>query len=257
MTKLPKEYRFVDFSDYARPFAVFFTKKIIKTKITPVQITWLFTAVGFIAALLLITDSYVMLPAVLIVVKSFLDAVDGELARMRKKPSYTGRYLDSVNDFIVNVFLLLAIAQSVGGNYLLAFLSAVALSIQCSQYNYYYLLQRYLAQGDRTSRINEKEKPVPYHYENANYVFFLHRIYMLIYGWQDKLIYMLDKRALGLKKIPSWFLTLVSINGLGFQLLIISVMIICNYQEYVILFFLVPMNIYMILLFLIRRVFIK
>ena len=43
-----------------------------------------------------------------IILKSGIDAADGELARL-KKTSYFGRYLDSVFDIILNFIILMAI----------------------------------------------------------------------------------------------------------------------------------------------------
>ena len=38
-----------------------------------------------------------------IILKSIIDAADGELARVKQTPSYAGRYLDSVFDIILNL----------------------------------------------------------------------------------------------------------------------------------------------------------
>tara|TARA_B110000037_G_scaffold202963_1_gene245601 strand:- start:4593 stop:4715 length:123 start_codon:yes stop_codon:yes gene_type:complete len=38
--------------------------------------------------------------------KSILDAADGEFARVKKTPSFTGRCLDAVADIILNLFIL-------------------------------------------------------------------------------------------------------------------------------------------------------
>ena len=37
--------------------------------------------------------------------KSILDAADGELARIKMTPSYSGRYLDSIFDILLNLIL--------------------------------------------------------------------------------------------------------------------------------------------------------
>ena len=39
---------------------------------------------------------FMILASFFIILKSVIDAVDGELARMKKTPSYSGRYLDSI-----------------------------------------------------------------------------------------------------------------------------------------------------------------
>ena len=45
-----------------------------------------------------------------LILKSILDAADGELARVKNTPSYTGRYLDSVADIILNAMFFITIA---------------------------------------------------------------------------------------------------------------------------------------------------
>ena len=46
---------------------------------------------------------YYWLAAFFLIFKSILDAADGELARVKQRPSYTGRYLDSVADIVLDV----------------------------------------------------------------------------------------------------------------------------------------------------------
>jgi len=43
--------------------------------------------------------------------KSIIDALDGELSRVKNTPSYTGRYLDSVFDILLNFLFLLAVSH--------------------------------------------------------------------------------------------------------------------------------------------------
>ena len=46
-----------------------------------------------------------------------LDAADGELARLKQKPSYIGRYFDSVSDIILNFFFLATICYIIIGSW--------------------------------------------------------------------------------------------------------------------------------------------
>jgi CDP-diacylglycerol--serine O-phosphatidyltransferase len=52
-------------------------------------------------------------------------------------------------------------------------------------------------------------------------------------------MYYLDKNASESPPFPKWFMTLVSLYGLGFQLLLMSLMLILNLQDYVIPFFII------------------
>ena len=48
----------------------------------------------------LILEGTTVLACFLLIVKGILDAVDGELARIRERPSHVGRYWDTVADTI-------------------------------------------------------------------------------------------------------------------------------------------------------------
>jgi uncharacterized membrane protein len=53
----------------------------------------------------------------------------------------------------------------------------------------------------------------------------------------DKAIYQLDKEAEEADHFPKWFMTALSAFGLGFQLLIISVMLCLGWTAWIIPFF--------------------
>ena len=101
--------------------------------------------------------------------------------------------------------------------------------------------------GDSTSKIFEYKSPKALPGETQKSVDILFKIYTLVYGIFDKIIHFLDSDAYKVKTFPNWFMTLLSIYGLGFQLLIIAVMIPLNLIEYIIPFFIV----YTLLIFVI------
>jgi len=49
MSKLPKEFKFLDLSDYGRPPARWIANALKKTAVTPIHITLLFIFAGIIA----------------------------------------------------------------------------------------------------------------------------------------------------------------------------------------------------------------
>ena len=108
MSKLPKEYQFIDLSDYGRPIAKIIANSLKNTTITPIHDTIGFVISGLIA-IFCILYHYYWAAAFFLVLKSILDAADGELARIKNQPSYTGRYLDSVSDIILNLLIMVAI----------------------------------------------------------------------------------------------------------------------------------------------------
>jgi phosphatidylglycerophosphate synthase len=109
MSKLPQAHRFWDISDYARPGARWLVRVLHPTPIGSITLTWLFTLVGLISITLIYHRKALVFAGILLILKSLIDAADGEMARARNRPSYTGRYLDSINDFILNGLILFAV----------------------------------------------------------------------------------------------------------------------------------------------------
>ena len=100
MSKLPNDYQFIDLSDYGRPIARIIAKSLKHSKFTPVDVTIAFIISGLLGVYCIV-EGYYWAAAFFLILKSILDAADGELARIKKTPSYTGRYLDSVSWVVV------------------------------------------------------------------------------------------------------------------------------------------------------------
>ena len=109
MSKLPVAHQFIDLSDYGRPAAKLIANALKHTAFTPIHVTIAFIISGLMAVFCII-EGYYWLAAFFLIFKSILDAADGELSRVKQQPSYTGRYLDSVADIILNAFFFMAIA---------------------------------------------------------------------------------------------------------------------------------------------------
>ena len=235
MSKLPKQYQFLDLSDYGRPIAKIIAESLKNTSFTPVQMTLAFTVSGMAA----IVSILLYLPwaaLFFLVLKSILDAADGELARVKNTPSHTGRYLDSVSDIILNFFILLSIGIITGDSLLLAFLAFFAIQLQGTLYNYYYVILRNKHQGDTTSRVFEIDAPKALAGEKQSQVDFLFKLYKILYGAFDGVIYFLDPKASQEASPSNWLMTAVSTFGLGFQLLTIGVMLVSGLQSYIVPF---------------------
>ncbi len=236
MSKLPKENQFIDLSDYGRPIAVVLAKTFRNTSLTPVDLTYCFFTAGIIAIAGILNHSYWMVTFFLIL-KSILDAADGELSRIRNTPSYTGRYLDSIFDFILNLGILLAIGHITENSFILVLFAFFGMQLQGTLYNYYYVILRNKFDGDTTSRIFENKVPIAFEGEkqdNVTRLFTIHRACYKVFDW---IIYRMDPQAVQGTHMPNWFMTLVSIFGLGFQLLLIGLLLIMGYKESVIPFF--------------------
>ncbi len=238
MSKLPKIHKFIDLSDYGRPAARIIANSLKNTSITPVQVTVSFIISGVIAITCILYGNY-WTAAFFLILKSVLDAADGELARVKNTPSYTGRYFDSIADIILNFFIFLAIWHITNSSLIYALLAFVGVQLQGTLYNYYYVILRNKFSGDTTSRVFEDKTPTALKGENQRNVNFLFAFYKLLYGVFDKTIYFLDKKAISDKPFNNWFMTAVSTFGLGFQLLIISVMLVLGWAAFIIPFFII------------------
>ena len=159
MSKLPTEHRFLDLSDYGRPIARQIANALKDTNMTPIHVTLLFIVAGIIAIACIINHQY-WAAFFFLIVKSILDAADGELARVKRTPSYTGRYLDSVADIILNFFFLLSIWYVAEGSILFMLMAFLGLQLQGTLYNYYYVILRNKVNGDKTSRVFEHTTPI-------------------------------------------------------------------------------------------------
>ena len=250
MPKLPERNAFFDISDYGRPIA----KKLVvvldkNTSITSIQLTFTYTIVG-VMAIECMYLSYDTLAAILLPIKSMLDAADGEMARVKQQPSYTGRYLDSIFDCFINIGLLFMLTYRLSLSYVYWIILIVCLQLQGTIFHYFYVLKRHQDGGDKTSRVSEWTCPKAYEYESQSIVNFLHIVYCVVYGWQDLFISWMDFHSHN-QHVSKKFMSLVSVLGLGFQLLVLSFCLYSGKLEFMINYILVYSNLYAIFLFII------
>ncbi|MFT4612497.1 MAG: phosphatidylglycerophosphate synthase [Glaciecola sp.] len=236
MSKLPKAHKFLDFSDYGRPIARLIATALKNTSFTPVHVTIAFVISGLIGVVCMLYG-YFWAAGFFLIFKSILDAADGELARIKETPSYTGRYLDSVSDIILNAIILMAVWYISDSNIWMMILAFIGIQLQGTLYNYYYVILRNQFNGDTTSRVFENKTPIALKGEKQSHVNILFKLYKMLYGNFDKAIYALDKNASRGKITPNWLMTSISTFGLGFQLLLIAVLLILGLKDYIIPFF--------------------
>ncbi|RTY92397.1 CDP-alcohol phosphatidyltransferase family protein [Flavobacterium sp. GT3R68] len=256
MSKLAASDKFVDLSDYGRPLAILFANQLKNTRVTPIHVTFLFGISGLIALYCILQNHYFS-AGFFIILKSIIDGADGELARVKNTPSYTGRYLDSIFDIILNFLFLMAICYVSKTSFYITLFAFFCIQLQGTLYNYYYVILRNKSVGgDSTSKIFEYKSPKALPGESQKSVDFLFKIYTIVYGGFDKIIHTLDNDAYKVKTFPNWFMTLLSMYGLGFQLLIIAVMLPMNWIEYIIPFF-IGYSVLIFVLIAIRKTVIK
>jgi len=248
MSKLSAHDQFLDLSDYGRPIGKWFANKLKNTQFTPIHITLLFGVSGLIAIYCILENHY-FLAGFFIILKSIIDAADGELSRVKNTPSYTGRYLDSVFDIILNFMFFMTICYVSKTPFWMTILAFIGIQLQGTLYNYYYVILRNKSVGgDTTSKIFENKSPRALPGESQKSVDILFKIYTIVYGVFDKIIHDLDSDAYKVKTFPNWFMTFVSIYGLGFQLLIIAVMLPMNLIEYIVPFFIIYTSLLFVLI---------
>jgi len=238
MSKLPKAHQFIDLSDYGRPVARVIANSLKNTIITPVHVTISFVFSGLIA-IYSILEGHFWSAAFFLILKSILDAADGELARVKETPSYIGRYLDSVSDIILNALFFMSIWSISDTPFWICGLAFLGLQLQGTLYNYYYVILRNKYDGDTTSRVFEDKTPIALKGEKQKYVTLLFGLYKILYGVFDKAIYTLDHNASKGKVLPNWLMSCVSTFGLGFQLLIIALLLVLGLKTIISPFFLI------------------
>ena len=237
MSKLPKEHKFLDLSDYGRPVSRVIANSLKNTSFTPIHVTIGFIISGLIGVFY-IFKGYYWLAAFFLIFKSILDGADGELARLKQKPSYIGRYFDSIADIILNALIFISIWYITSSNIWICILAFLGLQLQGTLYNYYYAILKNKFNGDTTSRVFEDKVPTALKGEKQKYVNIFFGLYKFCYRAFDKTIYALDSNASEGIAMPKWFMTSISTFGLGFQLLIIAVMLVSNLASLILPLFL-------------------
>jgi phosphatidylglycerophosphate synthase len=152
-----------------------------------------------------ILKNYYVAAGFFLILKSIIDAIDGELSRVKQTPSYIGRYLDSIFDNLLNFLFFMSICYVTQSSWWVGLVAYACMQLQGTLYNYYYVILRTnTSGGDTTSKIFETT---------------------------------LDRKAYNIISFPNWFMTMISIYGLGFQLLIMAVMLAFGLVDFIIPFF--------------------
>jgi len=98
--------------------------------------------------------------------------------------------------------------------------------------------------------------PQAYPQERQTTVNVLFKIYRLFYSAFDKIIYTLDGKAPEAGSFPKWFMSMLSVYGLGFQLLIIALFLAAGLIDLIIPFF-IAFSVFILVFIAIRRLFLS
>ena len=96
---------------FYRPLAFGFVKLIYNTNLTPNQISYLALTIGVIGGSVFSHGTYAasVIAAILLIIYDILDCSDGQLARMKKNGTLTGRIIDGFSDYIVTIVAYIGI----------------------------------------------------------------------------------------------------------------------------------------------------
>lgn len=208
----------LDLSDWGRPIARVFARFLKDKPVSVIQVTNLHFILTLFCAWLILQD-HIIAACLLLVVKGVVDAIDGELARIRRRPSHVGRYWDTIADVIGLVVVVFAFGENLKWGHTLVLGMIFAILIQYSLFNHFSLRLRASGLGDTTSRVDERKCPTAYPWENQKNVERFHAIYVLCFSWQDRIVTTLSGPGTKELKIE---LTASSILGFGFQSLILA-----------------------------------
>jgi hypothetical protein len=182
-----------------RPAAGMLVRLLYPTSITPNQVTLLSTFVGLLAAALYLANTWTMTIAagLCVTAKDLLDSADGQLARARGLYSRTGRFLDSIGDFAVNLAifgalgLVCAINHDRPAYFLLALAGFLGISLRISSHVFAQTAFLHLEDAYTLNRLTEEIREEDLHGDPTALA--LQRVFRILYGWQDALMVRIDR----------------------------------------------------------------
>ena len=208
--KLPRDKRYFNVSVLWIAYYPHLTHLLYALRIRHEVVTLLSLACGPAAAAILTSQSTaaaLVLCAVLIHLKDVFDACDGSLARLTGTGHRIGRFLDTIGDGVVFTALIAAVAWygiARGGHpeemCVWAGAAWLSLFLQCSYFNFYHLQYARLIGAESRSRLDESSMDGTdgggYRGAARLLLTLLQRLYLIWFGWQDRLIQALDRLSL-------------------------------------------------------------
>jgi CDP-alcohol phosphatidyltransferase len=244
-----------------RPIAGLLTQLLFYTPATPNQVTIFSTLCGIAGGIFLgLQQPSLALAGVLFYMKDILDSADGQLARAKQLYSRRGRFLDSIGDFIVNIFLFGGIVlasmhsgESMLFSLILGCVGFLGLSMRVSYHVFYQVSYLHFQNKYLNNRENEELREEDLHGDKL--ALLLQKIYLVLYGWQDALIQKIDRWSSGgEKKFPSsryrvaWYsdptgLRLNGLIGLGTEFVTLAICFFCGELRLYLLFTVIIYNV--------------
>ncbi|MBI1806142.1 MAG: CDP-alcohol phosphatidyltransferase family protein [Ignavibacteria bacterium] len=221
-----------------RPVASVIVWLLYPTSVTPNQVTVIAILIGFAAAWTYTvgTPHAIAIAGFLVMMKDVFDDADGQLARAKQLYSRRGRFLDSIGDFVVDVAVFTAITSVVYQQcpsvpmIVSGILSLLGITLRVSYHVFYQASFLHLEDRYKLNRIVEeiteedrKGDPVALR---------LQQLFVIIYNWQDRLMYRIDRWCMGKKfndeLLPTWYsdrfgLRISGLLGFGTELTLLAV----------------------------------
>lgn len=206
--KFSGEEKFFDINYAWTPALAWVVERLYYTPLRPEAIIFMSMSSGIASAWFYAQGDHAssLIGVIFIQLKNYLDTVDGHLARAKGIATRLGRFLDSIADALAYLCLFAGIGHNLAargmGNkaYLLSFQAMAAGFFLCSIYCHYIVSYKKFLAGEGLNRTDEgiRESEWAEYKASASgrLLFFLHLLYLLIYGWQDRLAAFLDRKAL-------------------------------------------------------------
>ncbi len=261
-----------------RPIAGVIVWALYYTPITPNQVTIIAILSGIIAALFYLkgTASAFVIAGLLITLKDILDSADGQLARAKQQQSRTGRFLDSIGDFVVDAAVFGSIGWTLyklNNEWVMLFLALfglIGISLRVSYHVFYQVQFLHLQKQYKNNRITEEVRIEDL--ATGGIELKLQYIFQIIYGWQDRLIAWInlwnlnkpvqnspesEQRGL-LESYKAWYsdtlaLRISGLLGFGTELFLLTLCSIFNHLELYLYLNIFLMNGILIICILYRR----
>ncbi len=255
-----------------RPLAGIVVHAVYFTPITPNQLTIIAMLFGIVGGIFLgATDRHLAAAALCFYLKDILDSADGQLARAKQLYSRRGRFLDSIGDYIVDLFLFGGVCASLlrnGMGFPIAFLISLTgflgISLRVSYHVFYQT--SYLHQGKKykANRITEELREDDY--DEDALTIRLQKTFFILYGWQDRLMKRLDLWSMGdierrNESVKTrWYQDITGLRlggflGFGTEFVLLTVCLLLNSIQLYLFFTIIVLNCVWISTVLYRKIF--
>ncbi len=220
-----------------RPAAGLVTYVLALLPVTPNQVTLVSTLCGIAGGAALIAKPAQLLPAALLFyLKDIFDSADGQLARATGQFSRRGRFWDSLGDFAVNGALFAGIAAALVHEgmapvwaLVLSLTGWLGVNLRVSYQVFYQTSYLHHLGAYETNRVTEELRDEDLAQDALTVL--LQKIFIVLYGWQDRLIAALDAACRNRRGDPpadAWYtdktgLRFNSLFGMGSEFVALAV----------------------------------